>query len=314
MLDIGKALSEIGAMHADKADEAAALFHAKARETMGKDYIRRLAAGRARDIRVCASDSGFAEIGLSGASFMFAKSIGVLFEYENGRLKSNSYFPSKSGKTGYWMLDAADEAESYAMRDIRRLREEWSILLEMVETGRCSLALFDGSLVPLPSSVPAKESPLHKEFSGLMGIRDRARKAAAKNGACIAGVVKDSRSRRICRMLDVDSSDMLALRKALPEDAATKPLQYSDAIDDVMFSYIRAGRDIPLRIEWFSESNEPVDDIYGLCLLSNYRYPPPLVEADIRSMVRRQEYEIVEKAIRSRFPDLAKRRERRPFR
>jgi hypothetical protein len=314
MLDISKALSEISVMHADKGDKAATLFHSRAREVFGKGYIRKLAAGRGQDIAVCASDSGFAEIGLSGASFMFAKSIGVLFEYENGKLKSNSYFPSKSGKTGYWVLDAADDAESYAMRDIRRLSEEWSILLGMVETGRCGLALFDGSLVPLPSSVPAKGSPLQKEFSGLMEIRDRARKAAAKNGACIAGVVKDSRSRRICRMLDLDSSDMLALHKALPEDAATKPMQYSDAIADVMFSYIRAGRDIPLRIEWFSESREPVDDIYGLCLLSNYRYPPPLVEADIRSMVRRQEYGIVEKAIRSKFPDLAKRRERRPFR
>ena len=314
MLDIGKALLEIDAMHASKADEAAALFHSKAREVMGKDYIRRLRAGRGMGIRVCASDSGFAEIGLSGASFMFAKTIGVIFEYENGKLKSNSYFPSKAGKTGYWMLDAADDAECYAMRDIRRLNEEWSVMLEMVETGRCSLALFDGSLVPLPSSVPAKDSPLHKEFSRLMEIRDRARKAAAKNGACIAGVVKDSRSRRICKMLNVESSDMLALRKALPEDAATKPLQHSDAVTDVMFSYIKAGKDIPLRIEWFSESSEPVDGIYGLCLLSKYRYPPPLVEADIRSMIKRHEYEIIEKSIRSKFPDLAKRRERRPFR
>jgi hypothetical protein len=91
-------------------------------------------------------------------------------------------------------------------------------------------------------------------------------------------------------------------------------MQYSDSVNDVMFSYAKIGNDIPLRIEWFAESNEPVDEVYSLCMLSSYRYPPPLVEADIRSMIRRPEYEMMEKAIRARFPGLVKRRDRRPFR
>jgi hypothetical protein len=314
MLDIGKALSEIGEMHSKKAEDAALLFHKKAREILGNEYIRRIEDNGKPTLKVCAADSGFADIGLSGALFLFAKAIGVLFEYENGKLKGSKYFPSKQGKAAHWVIDAADDAESYAARDIRRLREEWSVLLEMVEKEECGIALFDGSLVPLPQSTPARDSPLHKEFSGLMEIRERARKAAAQKGTRIIGIVKDSRGRRLCRALGIDASDMLVLAKALPENSATKPMQYSDSVNDVMFSYAKIGNDIPLRIEWFAESNEPVDEVYSLCMLSSYRYPPPLVEADIRSMIRRPEYEMMEKAIRARFPGLVKRRDRRPFR
>jgi hypothetical protein len=314
MLDVGKALSEIGRMHSKKADDAALSFHQKAREILGKDFIRRIGNPEKATLRACASDSGFAEIGLSGASFLFAKTIGVLFGYENGKLKEAEYFPSKSGKTSYWVIDAADDAESYAMRDIRRLKEEWFALLDIIEGRKCDIALFDGSLVPLPSSIPAKGSPLHDEFSGLMEIRERTRKAAMKNKTMLAGVVKDSRSRRICNALGIDASDMLMLGKALPEDCATRPMQYSDSIADVLFSYIKIGKDIPLRVEWFSESAGPVDGVCALCMVSDYRYPPPLAEADIRCMVRRQEFEMLEKAIMSRFPGLSKRREKRPFR
>jgi hypothetical protein len=314
MLDTTRALAEINKAQHGKAEEEAALFHQKAREALGNGYLAGIKCEAHPDAGVCAADSGFAEIGLSGASFMFMRAIGVFFRYEKGKLKEHHYHPSKAGITEYLVLDSADDAELHAMKDIIRLGREWEILLGMIKKWKCGIALFDGSLVPLPSSTPANGSRLWGSFSELRSTVAEAREEAAKRETVIAGIVKDPRSRRMCHAVGMDANDMFVLQKAMPPDSATVPLPYSEDMKGVLFSYIKIGNDIPLRVEWFAESGNPLGAVCSLCRLSSYAYPPPLVEADIRSMIRGHEHGMMESAIRARFPGLAKRRDSRPFR
>ncbi|MCX6774337.1 MAG: DNA double-strand break repair nuclease NurA [Candidatus Micrarchaeota archaeon] len=266
------------------------------------------------NISAGASDSGFAEIGIRGGSVFLLKSIGVLFSYRDGKLSGHNYFPSKSGKKEHVFIPNLDDAESRIFIELKRLNAEWESLIETVEKG-CDIALFDGSLVPLPSYIPNKESAIFEEYKRLDSVIKHARSLASTKRTIIAGVVKDSRSSRLCEMLGIKSSDSVLMENALGEGEATPPLAYSNERKDVLFSYLKTGKNLVFRIEWFADYLEtPLQKVYDLCNVSGYRYPPPLVEADLRAMIRKNEFESVEKAIKSYFPSLVRIRERRPFR
>jgi hypothetical protein len=266
------------------------------------------------DISAGASDSGFAEIGLRGGSVFLLKSIGILFSYKDGKLSGYHYFPSKSGKREHVFIPNLDDAESRIFIEMKRLSAEWESLTKAIEKG-CDIALFDGSLVPLPSYVPNKESAMFEEYEKLNRNIKHARSIASGRKTIIAGVIKDSRSSRLCEMLGIRSNDSMLMENALVEGEATPPIAYSNERKDILFSYLKTGKNLVFRIEWFADYLEsPLQKVYNLCNVSGYRYPPPLVEADLRAMLRKNEFESVEKAIKSSLPNLVKIRERRPFR
>jgi len=266
------------------------------------------------NITAGASDSGFAEIGLRNCSVFLLKSLGVTFSYRDGKLSGHSYFPSKGGKREIAIVKDLDEAESRILMELKRLRSEWDSLAGAIEAG-CDIALFDGSLVPLPSAVPKKGSGIYREFEKLSEAIGRARAMASKKGTVLAGMVKDSRSSRLCGIIGMECNDSVLMEGALAEGEATPPLPYSEERKDVLFSYMKTGRDLVFRIEWFSDYLEsPLQTVYSLCGVTGYGYPPPLVEADLRASIRKSEFEAAEKSIKSRFPGLVRMRERRPFR
>jgi hypothetical protein len=116
-------------------------------------------------------------------------------------------------------------------------------------------------------------------------------------------------------MLGIKSNDCILMENVLREGEATPPVAYSNERKDVLLSYLKTGKSLVFRVEWFADYLEsPLQKVYDLCNVSGYRYPPPLVEADLRAMLRKNEFEAVEKAIKSSLPNLVKIRERRPFR
>jgi len=310
MFDIRKAIREIKDSGFCRNEESIRKFESRRKE-LG-DFPR-MKNGRC-NISAGASDSGFGEISLRGGSVFLLKSIGVLFSYREGKLSEYGYFPSKMGKKEHAFIQNLDDAESRMLIELKRLNAEWESLAKAIEKG-CDIALFDGSLVPLPSTIPGKGSAILEEYERLSKTIKHARGLAAGRKTMIAGIVKDSRSSRLCEMLGIKSNDCILMENVLREGEATPPVAYSNERKDVLLSYLKTGKSLVFRVEWFADYLEsPLQKVYDLCNVSGYRYPPPLVEADLRAMLRKNEFEAVEKAIKSSLPNLVKIRERRPFR
>ncbi len=276
------------------------------------------------DGRIAAVDSGFLSARLHGVDLAIVKAAGVAFGYDSGKLAQATYYPSKNPPDSFEIGIGLEENEALVFRQLFRLVQEIGTATNLISELKPEMLLIDGSLLPLPSDRPAKDSVLYAEYEKLMKAYANMYEAAEKHRTVLIGVIKDTRAKRFVNKLELKAaiSDSLFFQHYLRHGEAVGHLSYQDKADaladKVLVSYIKCNEgDLPLRIEFLAGTAEQtvLNRIYSLCMLSARAYPPPLIEADLRAMIQADELERLERAFHLNVPELhALRRNSRPFR
>ncbi|MCX8199882.1 MAG: DNA double-strand break repair nuclease NurA [Candidatus Micrarchaeota archaeon] len=307
---------------------------AKALLGIGNIKKRCEGAGSGISVRVGAVDAGIVLQEFHAFDLIITKAVGVIFEYENGKLKRHEYLPSPLPKEKLHVHGSMDLMELGSYKNIIRLKEEISLALQVAE--RCDLLLVDGSLVPLPGDKPSSKE-LRKEYDALLALY---RELFSKYENKVVGIIKDSRSKRfleeyaahldsvvLCNSTDTTLLDLVLekgeMSKVLPYSKDPKSngvlkdlLPYSERLNCV---YIKPGKnDRPVRIEMFGDGSGVLSKVYALCDINdNYSYPSVLIDADLRALIDPRNVERIYKEIEI-APFLkdarALRRNSRPFR
>lgn len=253
-------------------------------------------------IKVGAVDASIIPQEFHAFDLVITKAVGVVFEYEGGKLQRYEYVPSPLPREKLHVHGSMDLMELNNYRNIVRLKEEMVLAAQVAE--KCDVLLVDGSLVPLPGDKPSSKE-LRKEYDELLGLY---RNLFSKHESKIVGVVKDSRSKRfleeyaahIDNAVMCNSTDSTLLDLMLEKGEMSKVLPYSkdaksnQVLKDLLpyserlnCTYIKPGKnDRPVRIEFFGENNGLIEKVYALCDINDkYPYPAILIEVDLRALI-----------------------------
>lgn len=287
--------------------------------------------------KVSAVDGGILNHEMHGADLVVGKAVSSTFEYEKGELKAHSYYPNAFPRLSYEVKIGLDEREVNWHKALFRLNLEIANAIETARKHRPNYLLLDGSVVPLACDRPSEDSGLFDDYLLLIDRYKELFKFCSESGICLAGIVKDSRGKRMMEVLGKHTrercTDSVFLNHMLREGERTGAVYYSsnpkqNSImkdlgewgEKVKISYLKpVAADRPLRVEFLE-----VKDYGKVCgivaslsrINQNYAYPAVLIDADLRAAMDQLE---LEKAIRSLSmftgPELMQlRRNSRPFR
>jgi len=265
------------------------------------------------NLSVCAVDGGLLAHRMHGVDITVARAAGVHFAYENSKIKKFDHHPSKVPKSSVELMSALDEHEANVFRSLVRLKHEIKCANELATKYSPDILLLDGSLLPVPSDIPAKESKLYPLYQQVLSQYEK-----LYSSKCLfAGVIKDSRARRFSDKC----SDSVLCDHLLKPGERTVEMDYSvspkkDLEKKIKFFYIKPSKsDIPLRIEVLGDVNEAAKIIYSLSAISDhFAYPAILIEADMCAALDPAHIESIEASLQSKAGLSPLRRNFRPFR
>jgi hypothetical protein len=272
------------------------------------------------DVSVCAVDGGLLAHRMHGADVVLSRAVGVSFTYSGSKLVSFVHYPEKNPKPEIFIKNSLDEHEALVFRSLIRLKSELSCALSCIEKFSPGIMLIDGSLLPLPSDCPQKESELFALYSEVLALYKKLHEEC--NGKCILiGVIKDSRSKKFANDCGANCSDTVFCNFLLEESERTGTMPYSESEKSISKSvsvfYIKPSKhDLPLRIETTHPDIEQVASVvHSLSSISeSFAYPAVLIEADMCAALDPKEMEMVEASLVSLSGMKPLRRNSRPFR
>jgi len=281
------------------------------------------------DYSVCAVDGGLLSERFHGTDIIMGKAVAVLFEYSDSKLSSCRYLPDKFPVS---VMDAKlglDEHESQICSSLFRLNMEIKTAIEAVKNLSPQVLLFDGSLLPVPSDMPGKDSILFPRYREVLDSYAELYKTC-KGKCSLIGVIKDSRSRRFVKELGINEdgiSDSYFTNFLLRKGESTRIFPYAKEetpvtkeLKNVFSFYLKPSDfDLPLRIEFVDDNNSekiPVIVNSLSAISENYAYPASLIEADLCAVMNPVEMEKVKSELSSLLGSSLKplRRSSRPFR
>lgn len=295
--------------------------------------------------KIAAVDSGIAGEELHGFNLLLLRSVGAIFDYKGSKVVSHSYFPSSLPKMQYDMRSGLDSHDVMWHKSLYRLKGELSCATELIRKHSPSALLIDGSIAPLLSDKPSEESEIRPLYDEVVAVYKSLYESAWATGCTLAGVIKDSRSKRFIDIVQKHSqneqgfahtSDTNFLYFMLEAGERTCAFRYSSSpashqvlkdlgqwSEKILSFYLKPVKDDrPLRVEFLSGQktfSEVASSIHSLSHLHKaYAYPAVLIEADLRAALDEDEFE---RAYGSLFSKLGRsaslmrlRRNSRPFR
>ncbi|MEM2282264.1 MAG: DNA double-strand break repair nuclease NurA [Candidatus Hadarchaeales archaeon] len=309
-------------------------------EALENSFILKVRRIEKLESRIAAVDSGFLGEELHTLDLMMVRAVAVIFQYDGGtELEGVEYYPNPvpSAKL-LCSMEPMDSFEFETLTSIERLSAELRMAIETARKYRPDLLLLDGSLLPryfdpanLRGEVAAKLHALLQQYRELYSL-------CAETGVMLAGVVKDCRSNyllksllRVLPRLGIKFSpedeeflkhlrDTVFLDSLLSVGERTFSFKCSDEFPLYAFYLKSVPEDRPLRIEFLGGAGTAVrvaELVYAISAHHpSFAVPAPLVEADLRAHLFKEELELVHETLVDRmgFTSLLDlRRERRPF-
>lgn len=285
------------------------------------------------DFRVVGGDSGFVSKSLHSIDLVLVRSVGVLFEYEDGVVKRSRYWPNFFDFPKPFLVNhALDLNELGLSASLLRLREEIQLAKQMIADEKPDFCLLDGSIVPQYEDKPSKDSGLSENYYGVIDAFTSLYETAAKHHTELVGCVKDSRGSRFCSIAEqiifpklnrikpagIDHVlDSVLLDYVLQKNERSFAFPYTKSIKEhavlqdfgqwgerVYACYVKpSDLDRPLRFEFLhsqksgsltEHTNKVASAMTALSSLHReFAHPSVLIEADLRARLKPEEVELV---------------------
>jgi hypothetical protein len=303
--------------------------------------------------KVCGVDSGFAHQSFHSLDLMMLRTIGVCFEYEEGKLKQTSYFPKAFDLPQPIVDQRGLEREEFGkFVSLTRLQSEIENAIALIEKFKPQTLFLDGSLIPHPADKPNNDSELHELYQKVVQTFEKLYQVCEEKNCLLIGSVEDSRSTRLSEiireeLLPAQQMTIEGMEKMHDSPLMDKVLQAGERSmvfsigknhskhpilmdinekwkNNLFACYIKPSRwDFPLRIEFFKKEKieESADLAAGIASAQSsfhreYAYPSVLIEADLRAGLKPEEISMVSDQIFSKLGRHTihhKRRDKRPF-
>jgi len=170
-------------------------------EIWEEKIINRVPVHKFKRVNVLGIDGGIVKHSLHGLDLMLMRTIGVNFEYSNGKLMKSEYYPSPNPIPNPRIIfDSFSDLELNSCYNFERQIMEISTTIECIQKFKPDITLLDGSVIP--HYVVKPDNPvLDKYYQTLIDAYKRMFEVAEKSGTILAGVIEDSRGVKFCDIL-----------------------------------------------------------------------------------------------------------------
>lgn len=298
--------------------------------------------------KIAGIDGGLVKKSYQGLDMTLVRAVSAIFSYKNNSLEDVNYIPGVSPTPQLKIFDNLESKTNFSKAaNLERLFKETKIILETLKKN-CDLVLADGSILPHPSDVPEKNSPVFSQFRDLVSRYGELYDVATETQ--FAGVCEDSRARKLVGILRDEisiegdkkiiekSRDINILNYILNKGERSFVFKYSknpeqnpvlknlgNKGNNIYSFYIKNTQyDVPVRVDFYTEG-DPMKKADKLASMvynissdnEEYGLPTVLIEADRRAKIGKDELDMIHKSIRDRCGDLPNLRDlnrrNRPF-
>ena len=292
---------------------------------------------------VAGVDSGMVRKSLHGIDLILIKVVGVVFYFEDGKLKDAKYYSPSTFFEPIIFQDPFSEIELDAATNIFRQMKEVKAAEKVLKEFKPDFILLDGSILPHYVSNLDKDSFLYPYFKDMIAAYKSLFASVKSSKSILAGVIEDSRASRFCNLisenLKIDKELTLILERSkdtnlldyvLKKGERTTSFFYSSFLERIAASplkefnlrefasfYIKLSDvDAPLRVDFLNDKENAANKISSvlsfLMTSEEYSMPTVLVEADIRARLSEKNLELFYQELAGRLGFLSSlRRERR---
>ena len=316
------------------------------------EIISQVSREKLDGIEIIGIDGGIVKEELVGADVVLTRAVAACFNFEDGKLSSSKYVPNRNPDPEPHVYEGLDRREFRVISSLLRVKKEAELVLNVLKRDP-EVVLMDGSIVPHNSDKPSKGSQAYEVYKEVLEIYEKIYSEAHKRGVLLAGIVEDSRDRKVCNSLKncVDSEkyqelfsktrDLDLIEKFLEKGERTSVMRYSKEeenhpiLSDLDFKgnartfYMRtAENDLPVKIDFLygekSEvnisalANQIAEKVLPISTFNrNYGIPSVIIEADQRAKLGKKHISSLKRDLRSQVGDSSifkdLRRNRRPF-
>jgi len=268
-------------------------------------------------LTVAGIDGGIIKKNLHGIDLLLLRTVGVIFYFENGKLKKTEYFPEPiPSPVPEAFFDPFSDVEFEINANMKRQIAEVTTAQQVVEKFSPDILLMHGSIVPHYTS--KAEGILLKTYEQMSEAYKKLFSLSEKT--LIAGVVEDSRGKRFCDVISdkiqLNSENQILLQATRDTNLLTYLLKFRERTfafpyaeknnfilrefpefsERISTFYMRTAEyDRPIRID-FLGTEEEAQKISSLILPlvknSSYGIPSILIEADQRAKLTDKDFQI----------------------
>jgi hypothetical protein len=288
-----------------------------------EDSLIKKVEKREENFSVAGIDSGMVRKSLHGIDLILIRAVGVIFYFENGKLKRVEYYSPSTFFEPVVFQDPFSEIELDTVTNIFRQTKEVKTANSVLNEFKPDFIFMDGSI--LPHYVPNidKDSLLYPYFKSMIDSYKSLFSGIKNSKTILAGIIEDSRASRFCNLiseilkLDKDLSIVLEKSKdtnlldyVLKRGERTSTFYYSSYLDRALNSslkdfnlkefasfYIKLSDfDSPLRVDFLNDKDDAASKISSvlssLIVSEGYSMPSVLIEADIRARLSEKNLEM----------------------
>lgn len=302
-------------------------------------------------LSVAGVDGGLVKKEYAGVDIVVSRAVASFFEYSGGSLSDSYTLPKIVGSPEVDFIESPLDIRSFNLSSSYiRLKKEVGRAIRALEENP-DIVLMDGSIIPQYAERPEKGTEARKLYDSMVEKFRELLKKSEEKEVLLAGVIEDSRSKRLSEAIGGQAVDGSTFGNVLKNTRDTNLLEYlmdkgfrtsvmSFAKDyekhmvlndigekgkEVYSFYLKTAEEAtPVRIDFFnilgvSETADKVSEILIplCCYSSTYGIPSVLVDADSRAKLSSKDIEMLESKISSVIGPLpglkGLRRNNRPF-
>ncbi|MDI6825658.1 MAG: DNA double-strand break repair nuclease NurA [Candidatus Aenigmarchaeota archaeon] len=293
--------------------------------------INKVPAREFKRMKVLGIDGGIVKHSYHGLDIMLMRSVGVNFEYVDGKLGNVDYYPNSNPLPNPKIIfDSFSDVELNSCYNFERQIMEILAAIESMKKFSPDITLLDGSIIP--HYVPTPDNPVLKEYyKNLIDTYKAMFEISREKNIILAGIIEDSRGIKFCDIvnrrilsqvkLDIAKELKLILEKtkdtnllyyALERGERSCVFNYSqnpmvhpvlkefESMNNFFYSFYLKTVDFdrPLRVDLlcFKDVLEVVDELSSVLMQisghSGYGMPSVLIEADQRARLSEKDLEM----------------------
>lgn len=202
-------------------------------EILDEKIINKVSNHNFKSFNVLGVDGGIIKHSYHGLDLMLMRSVGVNFEYSDGKLNNVEYYPSSNPVPNPKIIvDSFSDIELNSCYNFERQIMEIKSTVESMKNFKPEITFLDGSVIP--HYIPRPDNPILKEYyNRLIETYKCLFELSHKEGIILAGVIEDSRGIKFCDILmrlvlsQVDSNLLKELKLILEKTRDSNLLYYA---------------------------------------------------------------------------------------
>ncbi len=171
-------------------------------DTLETRFTTRIVPTQLDGLRIAGIDGGLSRKRFNAMDLLLTRAIAVIFHFQSDGGPIVDFFPDAFPEPNAKLVMLSMSGQELdQLASLERIAEELKVAISAVDEFHVDIVLMDGSLIYHPRDRPPVGSATESKFQEVLALYRQLYNKMARKRAMLVGIVKDSRSTRVTKML-----------------------------------------------------------------------------------------------------------------